>query len=50
MNKRLTRFLAVLSAVCITAGSFVYRAETQPQYTISAKTLAEIEQEKKEKQ
>lgn len=49
MNKQATRLFSVLAAVCITAGSIVYRAEQQPEITAEAKTIAEIEAEKKRK-
>jgi len=50
MKRGFIRFLAITSAICITTLSVVYRAEKTPDNTISAKTLAEIEIEKKEKQ
>ncbi|MBR6107294.1 MAG: peptidoglycan DD-metalloendopeptidase family protein [Oscillospiraceae bacterium] len=50
MNKQVTRLFAVLAAACITAGSVIYRAEQLPENKVEAKTLAEIEAEKKEKQ
>lgn len=50
MVKQCMKALAVLSAVILTATSFSYGFLRKPELTASAKTLKEIEEEKKEKQ
>ena len=50
MNAHITKMLAVTAAVCITAGSIGLRAELPKGSVVSAKTIAEIEQEKQEKE
>lgn len=50
MIKHCTKVLAVLSAVIVTAASLSLGSFRRPETTVSAKTLKEIEQEKKEKQ
>lgn len=51
MKRQLTRFIAVLSAVCITAGCCIRGGDgTYRSQIAEAKTLEEIEAEKKEKQ
>ena len=50
MNKQCRKALAVLSAVILTATSLTLEAKQNPNNLAYAKTLKEIEQEKKEKQ
>ena len=50
MNKQCRKALAVLSAVILTATSLSLEAKQNPNNLAYAKTLKEIEQEKKEKQ
>lgn len=50
MNKQCRKALAVLSAVIVTATSLTLEAKQNPNNLAYAKTLKEIEQEKKEKQ
>ena len=50
MRKQITKLFAVLFAASITAGSVAFRSDLQPEGKIAAKTLAQIEEEKKEKQ
>jgi len=50
MKQQVTKFFAVLSAVCLTAGSLTLSDRYIPAPTVEAKTIAEIEAEKKEKQ
>lgn len=48
MNKQCRKALAVLSAVILTAASLTLEAKQNPYNLAHAKTLKEIEQEKKE--
>lgn len=50
MNKQCRKALAVLSAVIVTAASLSLEAKQNPKNVAYAKTLKEIEQEKKDKQ
>ncbi len=50
MKTKITKFFAVLAAVCLTTLSVIQHTDQMPESRISAKTLAEIEEEKKEKQ
>lgn len=50
MNQKIRKALAILSAVILTGSSMAMQMSQVPSVTASAKTLKEIEQEKKEKQ
>ena len=50
MNRQITKALAVLSAVCITAGTLMLEPGIFPEQFAGAKTLSEIEAEKNDKQ
>lgn len=50
MSKHLTKTIAVIAAVCVTAGSMSVQLTYDNAEIASAKTLSEIETEKKEKQ
>ena len=50
MNNHITKAIAMISAVVITAGTLAWNHDSYRSISASAKTLAEIETEKKEKQ
>lgn len=50
MHRTIMKMLAVVSAVCITGVSFFFGNTTNPGLSVYAKTIAEIEAEKQEKQ